>query len=104
MLNLMGKGFNKPPATAASGRLKTCLYRAHLSVVQCILGRHRRTVGKYIFSRIFKYPRSIQSRGAFCQDCVSLEQGQVGFHIRPAQGTSKKWSLENSLPVGINLF
>lgn len=46
MLNLMGKGFNKPPATAASGRLKTCLYRAHLSVVQCILGRHRRTVGK----------------------------------------------------------
>lgn len=33
MLNLMGKGFNKPPATAASGRLRTCLYRAHLSVV-----------------------------------------------------------------------
>lgn len=34
MLNSMGKGFNKPPATAASGRLRACLYRAHLSVFQ----------------------------------------------------------------------
>lgn len=88
MLNSMGKGFNKPPATAASGGLRTSLSRAHLSVFQCILGHHR-TVGKYIFSRIFEYPRSIWSGGAFCQDCVSLEQGQIGFHIQPAQGTSR---------------
>lgn len=37
----------------------------------------------------FEYPRSIWSRGAFCQNCVSLEQGQIGFPVQPAQGTSR---------------
>lgn len=90
---------NKPPATAAGCTLRyglafyrshlCCLISSHPSVLLCNLCHHRRAAGKYVFSRIFKHHKSIQSRGVFCQDCVLLKQRQIGFHNRPAQGTSR---------------